>query len=144
MQQTCLSVFRQIADFEGSDPAQFAAWLRQMHERNIQNAVRDQLQTRKRGDGREERLAGLDVDAPHQVTPSRHAMLREDSVLLAQSLERLPDDEREVLRLRYLEGRTLVQISGDLELSKDAVVWLMQKGLKRLRQWLPRDDSDSR
>jgi RNA polymerase sigma-70 factor, ECF subfamily len=144
VQQTCLSVFRQIAEFEGSDPAQFAAWLRQMHERNIQNAVRDQLRTRKRGDGREERLAGLDVDAPHQVTPSRHAMQREASVLLAQSLERLPEAEREVLRLRYLEGRTLVQISGDLDLSKDAVVWLMQKGMKRLRQWLPRNDGDSR
>jgi hypothetical protein len=45
VQQTCLSAFRQIALFEGSDPAQFAVWLRQIHGRNIKNVVRDQLQT---------------------------------------------------------------------------------------------------
>jgi RNA polymerase sigma-70 factor (ECF subfamily) len=140
VQQTSLSVFRQIAEFQGDDPAQFAAWLRQIHERNIQNAVRDQLQTQKRGDGLEDRFAGQDVEATSQLTPSRQAMQREESRRLAQVLEQLPEDEREVLRLRYLEGRTLVQVCDELGRTKDAVVWLMQKGMKRLRQWLPRTD----
>lgn len=140
VQQTCLSVFRQITEFEGSDPAQFAAWVRKMHARNIQNVLRDQLQTQKRGDGREEHLDGQDLNAGQQATPSQQAVLHEDAVQLARALERLPEEERAVLRSRYLEGRTLVQIGQDLGLSKDAVVWLMQKGMKRLRQWLPRDD----
>lgn len=140
VQQTCLSVFRQISDFRGSDPAQFAAWVKQIHERNIQNAVRDQLLTLKRGDGQEERLSDHDVAGAEQLTPSHHAMQREAATQLAESLERLPEDERAVLRLRYLDGRTLVQIGEDLGLTKDAVVWLMQKGMKRLRQWLPRID----
>jgi RNA polymerase sigma-70 factor (ECF subfamily) len=138
VQQTCVSVFRLIAGFRGSDPEQFAAWLQVIHERNIQNAIRDQLRTRKRGDGLELHLAGQDVIASEQATPSRHAMRQEESAQLARALDRLPDDEREVLRLRYLEGQTLVQVGDELGLTKDAVVWLMQKGMKRLRQWLPR------
>lgn len=139
VQQTCLSVFRQITEFQGTDPAQFAAWVRTMHDRNIQNALRDQLQTQKRGDGHEESLDGKDINAPQQATPSQQAVLHEDAVQLARALERLPEDERAVLRLRYLEGQTLMQVGDELGLSKDAVVWLMQKGMKRLRQWLPRD-----
>jgi RNA polymerase sigma-70 factor (ECF subfamily) len=139
VQQTCLSVFRQIGEFQGQDAAQFAAWVRQIHERNIQNAVRDQLRTQKRGDGLEERLAGQDIGAAGQATPSCHAMRQEDNLQLAKALERLPVDERDVLRLRYLEGQTLVQVGEELGLTKDAVVWLMQKGMKRLRQWLPRE-----
>lgn len=140
VQQTCLSVFRQISDFQGNDSAQFAAWVRQIHERNIQNAVRDQLQTRKRGDGFEESLP-QEFAAEQQATPSRHAMQREDAILIEQALEKLPDDERSVLRLRYLEGKTLVQIHDELGLTKDAVVWLLQKGMKHLRQWLPPGDT---
>jgi RNA polymerase sigma-70 factor (ECF subfamily) len=139
VQQTCLSVFRQIAGFQGSDPEQFAAWVQLIHERNIQNAVRDQLRTRKRGDGLEQQIAGHDVNALDQATPSRNAMRQEEAAQLSKALGRLPDDEREVLRLRYLEGQTLDQVGKELGLTKDAVVWLMQKGMKRLRQWLPRD-----
>lgn len=140
VQQTCLSIFRQIAEFDGTDPAQFVAWVRKMHARNIQNVLRDQLQTQRRGDGWEESLDGQDLNAAQQATPSQQAVLHEDALQLAHALERLPEDERAVLRLRYLEGRTLAQVGDDLGLTKDAVVWLMQKGMKRMRQWLPRND----
>jgi RNA polymerase sigma factor (sigma-70 family) len=70
-------------------------------------------------------------------------MQQEESLQLAQALQQLPEDEREVLRLRYLEGQTLVQISEQLGLTKDAAVWLMQKGMRRLRQWLPRQDGET-
>lgn len=138
VQQTCLSALRQIEQFEGNEPAQFAAWLCQIHDRNIKNAVRDQLQTQKRGDGREVPLEG---DAAAGITPSQHAMQRESEQLLAQSLDQLPADEREVLRLRYIEGQTLGQISEHLGVTKDAVVWQMQKGMKRLRKLLPREEN---
>jgi RNA polymerase sigma-70 factor (ECF subfamily) len=136
VQQTCLSAFRQIAEFDGRNPAQFAAWLLQVHDRNIQNAVRDQLQTQKRAASHEEHLAGRDVDAPHQITPSRHAMQREDSSRLEDALAQLPADQRAVLRLRYLEDCSLAEVAEQLGLTKDAVVWLMQKGMKRVRQLL--------
>src|SRR5437879_1725724 len=53
VQQTCLSVFQNIIDFDGIDPAQFNAWVRKIHERNIQNAIRDQMQAQRRAVQRE-------------------------------------------------------------------------------------------
>jgi len=47
VQQTCLSVHKQITEFQGHEPAQFAAWLRQIHERNIHNAARNLLHARE-------------------------------------------------------------------------------------------------
>jgi len=144
VQQTCLSVFRQIVTFQGKDPAQFEAWIGQIHERNIQNAIRDQLRTQKRGDGREEALEGKELDAPGQITPSGHAMQREEAQRLATLLNRLPVEEREVLRMRYLLGRTLAEIASECQLSREAVVWRIRQGMKRLRQWLPGEDKESR
>ncbi len=140
VQQTCLSVFRQIAAFQGKDPAQFEAWIRQIHERNIQNAIRDQLRTQKRGDGREEALDGKELDESGQISPSGHAMQREEAFRLAALLNRLPVEERDVLRLRYILGRTLADIAKELQLTREAVIWRMQQGMKRLRQWLPRNE----
>jgi len=140
VQQTCLSVFRQIAGFQGRDPAQFEAWVRQIHERNIQNAIRDQLRTQKRGDGREEALEGKELDESGQISPSGHAMQREEAFRLATLLNRLPQEERDVLRLRYILGRTLADIAKELQLTREAVIWRMQQGMKRLRQWLPRNE----
>jgi RNA polymerase sigma factor (sigma-70 family) len=85
----------------------------------------------------------LEDYAALEVTPSRHAMRREAADLLAQSLDQLPWNEQEVLRLRYIDGLTLMQISEHVGLTKDAVVWLMQKGFKRLRELLPDDDRGS-
>lgn len=137
VQQTCLSVFRQIQHFEGGDSAQFLAWMARIQERNLQNVIRDQLHTQKRGDGREAPLAADEAETASQNTPSQHAMRREEMAQLAHALQHLPAEEQDVLRLRYLDEQTLPQIAAQLELSKEAVVWRLQKGLKRLREFFP-------
>jgi RNA polymerase sigma-70 factor, ECF subfamily len=139
VQQTCLSVHKQIADFVGQDAAQFAAWLRQIHERNIRNAVRDQLHTEKRAIGREERLADVDVHAVGQTTPSQHVVRREESVRLAKAIAQLVEDEREALRRRYLEGQSVAEIAEAMGLSKDALARLFKRAMKNVKSHL-RDD----
>jgi RNA polymerase sigma-70 factor (ECF subfamily) len=139
VQQTCLSVHKQIADFVGQDAAQFAAWLRQIHERNIRNAVRDQLHTEKRAIGREERLADADVHAVRQTTPSQHVVRREESVRLAKAIAQLVEDEREALRRRYLEGQSVAEIAEAMGLSKDALARLFKRAMKNVKSHL-RDD----
>jgi RNA polymerase sigma-70 factor (ECF subfamily) len=57
----------------------------------------------------------------------------EESDRLARALDQLPRDEREALRLRYLEGRTLAQVADEMGLTRDALVWLMKRGMKRLK-----------
>jgi len=137
VQQTCLSVHKQIAAFEGKDAAQFAAWLRQIHERNIRNAVRDQLHAGKRAIEREKRLPDADIHAARQTTASQYVARKEESAQLARAIEQLPDDEREVLRRRYLEGESMVDIAAGMGLTKDALVWLLKRAMTNVRRHLP-------
>jgi RNA polymerase sigma-70 factor, ECF subfamily len=136
VQQTCLSVHKQIADFQGQDPAQFVAWLRQIHERNIRNAVRDQLHAGKRAVEREERLADRDVHAVGQSSPSQRVVRNEESERLARAIAQLPADEAEALRRRFLEGQSLAEVAREMRMTKDALVWLMRRAMKNVKRCL--------
>jgi len=124
----------------GEDAAQFAAWLRQIHERNIRNVVRDQLHAEKRDVSREERLADGDAHAIRQTTPSQHVVRREDSVRLANAIGKLVEDEREALRRRYLEGQSVAEIAAAMDLSKDALARLFKRAMKNVKRHLRDDD----
>lgn len=133
VQQTCLSVHKRIAEFEGSEPGQFVAWLRQVHEHNIRNAVRDHLQAGRRAADRDIPLGQFDVPARATDTPSRRLIRDEDNAKLRNALERLPPDEKQALRLRYIEGRTVAEVANEMGLSRDALIWLMRRALQRIR-----------
>jgi RNA polymerase sigma-70 factor, ECF subfamily len=139
VQQTCLSVHKQIGEFVGNDAAQFGAWLRQIHERNIRNAVRDQLHAEKRAVSREEHLPEPDFHAARQTTPSQHVARREDSVRLAQAIGQLVPDEQEALRRRYLDGQSVTEIASAMGLSKDSLARVFKRAMKNVKRHL-RDD----
>ena len=136
VQQTCLSVHKQITEFEGQDPAQFAAWLRQIHERNIRNAARNQLHAGKRAIDREKRVSDGDVHAARQATASQQVVRSEESARLTRAIALLPPDEQEALRRRYLDGESMVQIAAAMGLTKDALIWLMKRAMTSLREHL--------
>jgi RNA polymerase sigma-70 factor (ECF subfamily) len=133
VQQTCLSVFRDIREFDGRDPAQFVAWVRKIHERNIQNAIRDQLQTQRRAAERES--PGTEPTGVPDPAPSPSELVRQDDERqkLLGVLLQLPEDEQAVLRLRYWEDCTLAEICRRLNLSRDAAAWTMHKALRRAK-----------
>ena len=54
--------------------------------------------------------------------------------MLADALDRLPADYREVIVLRHLEGISFVEIATLMERSEDSVQKLWVRGLARLRQ----------
>jgi RNA polymerase sigma-70 factor (ECF subfamily) len=136
VQQTCLSVHKQITEFEGQDPAQFAAWLRQIHERNIRNAARNQLHAGKRAIDREKRFSDGDVHTARQATASQQVVRSEESARLTRAIALLPPDEQEALRRRYLDGESMVEIAAAMGLTKDALIWLMKRAMTSLREHL--------
>jgi RNA polymerase sigma-70 factor, ECF subfamily len=137
VQQTCLSVFRRIEQFDGNQPAEFVAWLKRIHERNLQNAIRDHLLVQKRAAGREVSIADGKyierTETPHQSSPSQRLMQGEQAVRLAAALQSLPEDQREAVRLRYLEGRPVAEIAERLKRSVVATAGLLKRGLVKLR-----------
>jgi RNA polymerase sigma-70 factor (ECF subfamily) len=140
VQQTCLSVFGRIEEFEGHDPDQFVAWLRTIHEHNLKNVLRDHVSVQKRSVDREQtteigNLVGERAPA-QQSSPSQRLMQGERAVRLAAALQKLEPDQREAVRLRYLEGWSLAQISEHTGRTKHSIAGLIKRGLSGLRKEL--------
>lgn len=145
VQETFLEAHRNFGRFRGTSEAQFVSWLRQILVAKLADLLRRYLGTQGR-DVRLERdledavdrssaLLGCGLVAP-QASPSQQAAQREQAVLLADALGELPDDYREVLVLRHLEGLTFPEVARRMGRSLDSVEKLWMRALARLRQIL--------
>ena len=145
VQETFLEAHRDFVQFRGSSEAEFVNWLRQILARNLANLVRHYYGTGRR-DVRLERELAVDLDQSSRVldrglmaaqsTPSQQAAHREQAVLLADALGRLPQDYREVIILRHLEGLTFPEVARRLGRTVDSVEKLWARGLAQLRRSL--------
>lgn len=136
VQQTCLSAFGNIHKLLSDNPDEFAAWLRKVHERNVQNAVRDHVETQKRALDRQQSLdeSGWRPELPaKQTSPSQRLLEGERAVQLAAAMQVLPPDQREAVRLRYLEGQSVEEIARQMQRTRFSVAGLIKRGLARLR-----------
>lgn len=141
IQQTCLSAFRNFNQYNGDQGVSFLVWLKQIHERNIQDCLRRHLETAKRSVRREEQLPPADLAqaATETASPSRRLMGTEEAVRLAEALQTLPEDQQEAVRLRHLEGWPLGEIARQLDRSEQAVSGLLKRGIQKLREQLASD-----
>jgi RNA polymerase sigma-70 factor (ECF subfamily) len=145
VQETFLEAHRNFPRFRGTSAGEFVAWLRQILAGRIGLLVRRYLGTRGR-DVRLERQLTAELDessralgealAAPQSSPSQQAARREQGVLLADALARLPEDYREVIVLRHLEGLPFAEVGRRLGRSEDSVQKLWLRGLARLRRCL--------
>jgi len=145
VQETFLEAHRSFGQFRGTSEAQLVAWLRQILAANLADMLRRYLGTRGR-DVRLEREIADAVDQSSvaldralvaaQSSPSQQANRREQSVLLAEALEQLPDDYRDVIVLRNLEGQTFPEVARRMGRSLDSVEKLWMRALVKLRQLL--------
>jgi RNA polymerase sigma-70 factor (ECF subfamily) len=145
VQETFLDAHKNFARFRGSSEGELVGWLRQILATNLANVFRHYLGTQGR-DVRLEREIEEGLDGSVMVlagglvardsSPSHQASRREQAVLLADALEELPPDYREVLVLRHLEGLTFPEVARRMGRSLDSVDKLWMRGLARLRQQL--------
>jgi RNA polymerase sigma-70 factor (ECF subfamily) len=145
VQETFLEAYRNFARFRGRTEAEFVAWLRQILAGRLGLLARRYLGTKGR-DVRLERDLAAELDrssrvldgalAAAQSSPSQQAARREQGVLLADALDRLPEDYREVIVLRHLQGLPFAEVGRRLGRTEDSVqkVWL--RALARLRRSL--------
>ncbi len=143
VQQTLLEAVRAFPAFRGRTEAEFAAWLRQILARALAHEIRRYRGTRKRDLARElpldreltdtSRRLG-DLLAASATSPAQKLVNRERHLLLAEILDRLPDDLREVLILRNLEGLSHEEVARRMGRSPGAVRMLWVRALARLRE----------
>jgi RNA polymerase sigma-70 factor (ECF subfamily) len=142
VQETFLKAYREFACFLGTTEHELVAWLRQILVRTVADQVK-----RHRAKGRDYRRdepleAMLDRSsaaiqeclAARLQSPSTHAIRREQAVLLADALETLPPDYREVFVLRILEHVPVEEIAARMGRSVNAVRKLWTRAMLALER----------
>ncbi len=141
VQQTMLDALGGFGAFHGGSEAELHAWLRRLLLNNLVSFTRLYREAGKRQIGREVRLdaAGSSNDlaaslAASTSSPSGQAVGREQAEAIQRARERLPEDYRRALQLRYDEGCTFEEIGRQMDLSTNAARKLWGRALQRLRQ----------
>lgn len=143
VQETFLTAHEVFAQFRGTTEREMLAWLRQILSSRLAKLLRRYLGTQQRDVRLERRLDEElgnssqvlgKVLALSQTSPSQKAVRREDAVLLADALSRLPEHYREVIVLRHLEARTFPEVAERMGRSVDSVEKLWVRALGQLRQ----------
>lgn len=144
VQETFLKAYREFRQFVGSGERELVAWLRRILVRTRSNQARHH-RARGRDQRRQESLdvlldrSSLAIQeqlADSIASPSARAVHREQAVLLADALERLPDDYREVLMLRHVEQVPVAEIAARMGRTPNAVRKLWTRAMVALRQAL--------
>jgi RNA polymerase sigma-70 factor (ECF subfamily) len=145
VQEAFLGAHRDVPQFRGTTEEEFRSWLRQILASLLANLVRH-YQGTKRRDVRLERQLSLELEQSSQAldrgliaqqsSPSQQAIRREQAVVLAEALARLPEDWRELLILRHLEGLTFPEVARRMERTVDSVKKLWPRALASLRKAL--------
>lgn len=140
IQDVFLAAHRDFAQFAGTTDKSFTCWLRQILVCRLSDLVRHFCAAQRR-DVRLERSLARDVDRSSQClelmakesSPSQHASRREQAVILADALKRLPEDYAEVIILRHFESLRFPEIARRMGRSVDSVEKLWVRALARLR-----------
>jgi RNA polymerase sigma-70 factor (ECF subfamily) len=145
VQEAFLEAYRTFAQFRGTSEGELACWLRHILASQAAMMVRRYLGTRRR-DVRLERELAEEVDASSQFlnqslaakqsSPSQQAVRREQAVLLAEALGKLPEDYREVIVLRHLEGLSFPEVASRMKRTVPSVKNLWTRALALLRRSL--------
>jgi len=144
VQQTLLQAHEHREQFRGRSDAELVGWLRAILANTLAASVR-----RYAAEGRDlRRERSLEASlaessarlegwlAAEQSSPSERVMRHEELVRLADALARLPEDQRQVIELHHLKGCPVAEVAAVLQRTKPAVMGLLFRGLKKLRELL--------
>jgi RNA polymerase sigma-70 factor (ECF subfamily) len=143
-QQTLLQAHANRAQFRGQTEAEWLAWLRAILA-NVLAAAARQFAAEARDLHREQSLeAALEFSSSRlgsllvadQSSPSERAVLGEEVLRLAQAIAQLPPDQQRVVELHHLQGMPVAEVATLMGRSRPAVVGLLFRGLKKLRELL--------
>ena len=128
------------ASSQGDSEQELLAWLRHRLRYRAAKFIRSYRLTAKRTAGREIQIdaAGSSsavgpVLVDGQPSPSERAIAVERDHLLEQAMDRLPDEYRRVIDLRYREGLSFDQIGVILERSPNSARKLWARAIERLK-----------
>lgn len=135
LQETYLTAFVRIGDFESRGDGSFGAWLARIALNKLREEIRRFRSTRRRGE-RQEVTKGARPDTlwfqGRDPSPSQCAMGHELEVRLEAAMAALPDDYRRALELVQAKRRTLREAAAEMGRSHEAMKKLYARAVARL------------
>ena len=144
LQETTIDAVRRSAEFDQLQRDSFG-WLCQIAEHRLIDAHRRFFQSQKRAGDREVSIdaerddAGgrfADLLAASMTTPSQAFSRNQKEFQLQIALQELPEETREVLRLRYVDGLQTKEIAERLGKTDGAIRVLLTRSVQRLQEKL--------
>jgi RNA polymerase sigma-70 factor (ECF subfamily) len=145
VQDALLKACEELPRCRARTEGQFVCWLQEV----LTNAALDRIR-RETAQKRDPALERSIHDAAarssacwgkvlgdRQAPPDREAERRELLVWVAEALDRLPEDQRDVVICRDVMGLAVAEIAGLLGRSEKSVAGLLLRGRRRLRELLP-------
>jgi RNA polymerase sigma-70 factor (ECF subfamily) len=143
VQETVLDAVRDFARFQGNTESELLQWLRRLLLNNLADFTRQYRDAAKRQIGQEVRLDGGDSSAERGggltaawPSPSGEAMANEQAEAIRRAVERVPDDYRRVIVLRYQEERSFDEIGDLMGLTANAARKLLLRAVERVQREL--------
>lgn len=146
VQETMLQAHRDFTQFRGTSEREFLGWLRKILAHTLARVIELHVLTKKRDVRRDVSIAKvaagierstmqLNLAIPGSCrTPSSHARERERAVILADAMNELPDDQREVLILRNMQGLKFSEVAEHMGRTPAATKMLWMRAIKKLRE----------
>jgi RNA polymerase sigma-70 factor (ECF subfamily) len=139
VQQTLLKAHQNRDRFRGSSEPEQMAWLRAILANTLADALR---KISPKAGARERSLEAALAQssrnfeamlAAEQTSPSQRVIRHEQLIQLAEAMAQLPDDQRQAVELRHLQGLATAEIAEKMNRSVAAIGGLLQRGLRALR-----------
>lgn len=133
LQETLLRAWKARTSLRWQGYRAFRSWLLTIADRCIADA-RERHFAEKHGGGK---LVSLDhgpnpsvpgIDPSGSTTPSRVARYREEAQIIRSAISDLPEDVRDVIRMRLLEQLTMHDVAARLELPLSTVQHRIRRG----------------
>jgi RNA polymerase sigma-70 factor (ECF subfamily) len=144
-QEVCAEAVRSLPQIEFGDRDPFS-WLCQITERKIIDAHRRFFEAQKRDAGREVSIGPSRDDTQQgglmhllvasMTTASQMFSRNAKEARMQEAILQLPEDQREALRLRYVENLPSKEIAERLGKSDAAIRVMLTRSLKKLQQIL--------
>jgi RNA polymerase sigma-70 factor (ECF subfamily) len=145
LQEVTAEAVRLLPETDLADREPFG-WLCQLAQRRIIDAHRRFFEAQKRDAGREVSLGAVTDDSQRgdlinllvatMTTASKAFSRNQREMRLLQALSSLPEDRRQVLHLRYVEGLPTKEIAERVGKTDGAVRVLLTRSLTRLQEIL--------
>lgn len=142
VQETFLDAYQDFATFRGHTEKELVTWLRQILVHNLIDVAR-RFATASRDVSLEHTMQAQLEESSRNLSyglrlsdssPSQKAVRREQAVLLADAIAKLPIDYREVVMLRHMDGLSFPEVANQMDRSVDSVRKSWTRALVQIRQ----------